>query len=127
MADSTSPAKALGQAQPDDPIVRAMNRVLECEQEAEAAVAECARQCDQLLERSRARRLAMLERARARMVGLHARAAKALERRMTELTEQHRQATVAGIAQLSDPNARNAALQRLTVRLTGSAADRDEG
>jgi hypothetical protein len=48
---SNSPPREVGGAQSDALVVRAMDRVLESERAAQAALAECERECDQMLER----------------------------------------------------------------------------
>lgn len=113
--------------QPDVLVVRAIDRVLESERAAQAALAECELQCDQMLERSREHRRAILERAHARIVALHARAAKALELRAAEIAEQRRQSATATAAQQSDPARLSDALQRLATELTGPTSKRHHG
>jgi hypothetical protein len=49
---------------------------------------------------------------------LHARAAKSLETRAAELTEERRKSAAAAVKQLADPERRRAALGRLAARLT---------
>jgi hypothetical protein len=51
---------------PDDAIARAMNRVLEAERAAHAAVEECERACAEILERARHQRRSILDRAQVR-------------------------------------------------------------
>jgi hypothetical protein len=104
-------------------VTRAMDSVLQSEREAQAALDECERECEHLLELSREQRRVIVERARARIVALHNRAAKALETRTTELAQQRRQAAAAAAVQLSDPGPRSSALERLTARLTGASAE----
>jgi hypothetical protein len=53
-------------------------------------------------------------------VRLRARIAQALEQRCAEILETHRQASAAELQQLADPGRRDAALERLAVRLTTS-------
>lgn len=127
MMNSNSSGKDAGSTQPDGLIVRAMDRVLDAERAAQAALAECERQCDQMLDRSREQRRAILEHAQARIVALHARAAQALELRMAAIIEQHRQSAAATTARLSDPARHSDALQRLATELTGPASDRSHG
>jgi hypothetical protein len=82
-------------------IVAAMDRVLQAERDALAAVAESERLSAAELEQARQERRTILERTQARIVALHARAAQALERRAAEILER-----------------RHAALARLATRLT---------
>ena len=96
----------------------AMDRVLQAERDALAAVAECERESADTLEQARGRRRALLERTQGRIVALHARAAAALERRSAAILAQHQQAARAEVAQLADPELRRAALERLAARLT---------
>jgi hypothetical protein len=108
-------------------VVRAMDRVLESERAAQAALAECERNCDQMLECSREQRRTILERAHARIVVLHTRAAKALELRTAEILEQRRQTAAVTAAQQSDPARLTDALQRLATELTGPTSRRQHG
>jgi len=99
-------------------ITHAMDRVLQAERDALAAIAECERQSASELERARLKRRAILERIQARIVALHARAAEALERRGAAILEQHRRMATAAVEQLADPERRREALERLAARLT---------
>jgi cysteine sulfinate desulfinase/cysteine desulfurase-like protein len=103
---------------PDLLVARAMDRVLESEQSAQAAIHDCERECTEILERAREQRRAILESAHARIVALHTRAAKALELRIAKVIEQRKQAAAAAAVQLSDPERRSAALERMAARLT---------
>lgn len=116
-----------GAAQSDALVVRAMDRVLESERAAQAALAECERNCDQMLERTREQRRVILARAHARIVTLHVHAAKALQLRITEIVDQSRQTAAATAARQSDPTRLSDALQRLATELTGSTSRRQHG
>ena len=96
----------------------AMDRVLQAERDALAAMAECERLSATELEQARQRRRTLLERTQARIVALHARAAQALERRAAGILERHLRSTTAEVEQLADPERRQAALERLAARLT---------
>lgn len=96
----------------------AMDRVLQAEQDALAAVAECERLSAAELEAARQERRTILERAQVRIVALHARAAENLERRAAEILERHLRSATAEAEQLADPELRHAALERLVARLT---------
>jgi len=96
----------------------AMDRVLEAERDAIAALTECERQSAADLEYARRQRRALLERTQARIVALHARAAHALERRGADILASHLRSSTAEVAQLADPGRRRAALERLAARLT---------
>jgi len=127
MMNSNSSEKDVGATQSDALVVHAMDRVLESERAAQAALVECERNCDQMLERSREQRRAILERAHARIVTLHTRAAKALELRTAEIVEQRRQTAAATAAQQSDPARLSDALQRLATELTGPTSRGQHG
>lgn len=107
---------------PDSPsevaATAAMDRVLQAERDALAAVAECERLSAAGLEEARRERRTILERTQARIVALHARAAQALERRAAEILERHLRSATAEVEQLADPGRRQAALERLAARLT---------
>lgn len=124
MMNSNSSAKDAGATQSDALVVRAMDRVLESEHSAQATLAECERNCNQMLERSREQRRAILERAHARIVALHTRAAQALVLRTAEIVEQRRQAAAATALQQSDAARLSDALQRIATELTGPASKR---
>lgn len=96
----------------------AMDRVLQAERDALAAVAECERLAAAEIEQARQRRRTILERTQARIVALHARAAQALERRAAEILERHLRSATAEARQLADPERRQRALERLAERLT---------
>jgi hypothetical protein len=97
---------------------QAMDRVLQAEREAIAALSECKRQSAADLEHARQQRRAILERTQARIVALHTRAAQALERRGAEILERHLRSSTAEVEQLADPGRRGAALERLAACLT---------
>ena len=109
---------------PDVRVAHAMDRVLECEHAAEAAVAECEHACADILDRAREQGRAILERAQARIVALHTRAAKGLERRAAQIAEQRRKSAAATIRLLSDPARRSAAIERLAAQLTTEGVGR---
>ncbi len=96
----------------------AMDRVLQAERDALAAVTECERLSAAELEAARQERRTLLERTQARIVALHARAAQALERRAAEILERHLRSASAEAEQLADPELRQAALEQLATRLT---------
>jgi CRISPR type IV-associated protein Csf3 len=100
-------------------VARAMDRTLEAERAAQAAIAECERQSAEVLERARQQRRTVLERAQARIVALHTRAARNLARQAAP------RSAAAAIDQLSDPSRRASALARLAARLTTDDAEAD--
>ena len=110
MPDLSSPSEVAATA--------AMDRVLQAERDALAAVAECERVSAAELERAREERRTLLERTQARIVRLHGRAAAALERRAADILEGHLRSATAQVEQLADPQRRHAALERLGERLT---------
>ena len=98
--------------------IRAMDRVLQAERDALAAIADCERHSAGELEQARQQRRTILERTQARIVALHTRAVQALERRAAEILEKHLRSATAAVEQLADPGRRRAALERLAARLT---------
>lgn len=108
---------------PDARVARAMDRVLEAERTAQAAVTECERTCAQVLERARQQRRAILEHAQARIVALHTRAAQGLALRTAELLAQRRQSAALTAGERANPARRDAALERLAARLTAAEED----
>jgi len=100
-------------------VAQAIDRVLESEQAAQAAVESCRHECDAALERARQQRRSILERAQARIAALHARAAAALARRTAEIIEAQRHLAAQTTEQLADTAHRRAALERLAAQLTG--------
>jgi vacuolar-type H+-ATPase subunit H len=94
--------------------VRAMDRVLTAEREAQERIAACERRCQQEIEQARERRQVLLARVEQRIVALHARAAQALlERSAAVLRRQHE----APPAQAPNPEVFAAALAQLAVQL----------
>jgi vacuolar-type H+-ATPase subunit H len=126
MMNSNSSVSDAGDTPSEVLVVRAMDRVLEAERAAQAAIAECERECEEMLEHSRERRRAILERAHARIVALHTRAAKALELRTAEFVAQ-RGKSAATTAQPADPARFSDSLERLATQLTGSTSKRHHG
>jgi hypothetical protein len=104
-------------------VAAAMDRTLEAERAAQAAIAECERQSAELLERARQQRRIILERAQARIVTIHARAAASLERQAAQIGAKKPQSSAPDIDQLSDPSRRGRALARLAARLTTDDAE----
>lgn len=107
-------------ADPDAQIAQGMDRALEAERAAQAAIADCERQAAETLERSRERRRTSLERAQARVVALHTRVAGTLERQAAVIAEKSRQSAATAVEQLSDPVRFAQALEQLAARLTTS-------
>jgi ATPase subunit of ABC transporter with duplicated ATPase domains len=118
-ADPGSPSEVAATA--------AMDRVLQAERHALAALAECERLSAAELEQARQRRRTILEHTQARIVALHARAAQALERRAAEILERHLRSATAEVEQLADPERRRAALERLAARLTTAEGEAGVG
>lgn len=103
---------------PEAQLARAIDRALEFERAARAAVMDCERQCAESVQRALDRRRAILERARLRIVALHARCTEALERRLAAAASEDGQKSAAALAKLSDPLQRRRALERLAAALT---------
>jgi hypothetical protein len=97
-------------------VARAIDRVLEAERIAQVTVVECEKQGQESLERARQQRRTILERTQQRIVALHTRAARALERRVAQVREQHGQDATGGIA---DHQRLQAAIGILADRLIG--------
>jgi hypothetical protein len=109
----------------DPPAAQAIDRVLEAERDAQAAVAACERAGSMVLEASRQRARSIFERAQARTVALHGQAAKTLELCAAALMEQRMKAAAEAVKQLSDPGQFGVALERVAVQLTTEAASPD--
>ena len=99
-------------------VARAMDRTLEAERAAQAAMAVCERETAELLERARQQRRIILERAQARIVAIHTRAARNLERQAARIAAKMPQSSAADPDQLSASSRRATALARLAARLT---------
>lgn len=109
-----------------DPLAAQMiERVLEAERDARAAVAACERAGSMLLDGARQRARSIVERAQARTVALHGRAARKLERCAAALMEERMQAAAEAVKQLSDPDLLGLALERVAAQLTTEAASSD--
>jgi len=111
--DASSPSEGAATA--------AMDRVLQAERDALAAVAECERLAAAEIEQARQRRRTGLERTQARIVALHARAAAKLAEGAAEILARHLRSATAEAEQLADPERRQAALERLAAGLTSSS------
>jgi vacuolar-type H+-ATPase subunit H len=111
-------------ADPDALVAHAMNRALDAERAAQAAIADCERQAAEILEHAREQRRNILERAQARIVALHTRVAGTLERQAAVITERSRQSAATAVEQLSDPVRCAKALEQLAARLTTDDAER---
>jgi hypothetical protein len=109
----------------DPPAAQAIDRVLEAERDAQAAVAACERAGSMVLEASRQRARSIFERAHARTVALHGQGAKTLELCAAALMEQRMKAAAEAVKQLSDPGQFGVALERVAVQLTTEAASPD--
>jgi vacuolar-type H+-ATPase subunit H len=104
---------------------QAIDRVLEAERDAQAAVAVCERAGSKILESARQRARSIVERGQARTVALHGRAAKNLERCAADLMEQRMKSAAEAVKQLSDPGRFGAALERVAAQLTTAADSAD--
>jgi vacuolar-type H+-ATPase subunit H len=100
-------------------VAQAVDRVLEVERAAQAAIAECETKSQALLEQARQQRRNILQRAHDRVVALHTRAAHALEQRIAQVREQHARPVAGTIAQCDDPARLRAAIEKLADRLIG--------
>ena len=105
-------------------VARAMDRTLEAERAAQAAIADCEREAAEMLERARQQRRAVLERAQARIVALHSRAASNLARQAAKRAAEVPRSAAAEIDRLADASRRAEALARLAARLTTDDAER---
>lgn len=103
----------------DDLVARAIDRVLEAERTAQAAVVRCESETAAALEQARQQRRECLERAQVRIATLRARVSESLGLRIEQLAEQRRQSAATIVTELSDPRRQAAALERLAVQLTG--------
>jgi hypothetical protein len=109
-----------------DPLAaQAIERVLEAERAAQAAVAACEGAGSTLLEAARQQARGIIERAQARSVALHGGAAKKLERCAATLMEQHMKSAAEAVKQLSEPARLSAALEQVAAQLTTEAAAPD--
>jgi vacuolar-type H+-ATPase subunit H len=109
-----------------DPLAaQAIERVLEAERDAQAAVVACEGAGSKVLEAARARARGIIGRAQARSVALHAGAAKKLERCAAALMEQRMKSAAEAVKQLSDPARLGVALEQVAAQLTTEAAAPD--
>jgi hypothetical protein len=121
MKANPSAAEAAG-----DPLAaQAIERVLQAERDAQAAVAECERAAAVVLEAARQRARSIIERAQARTVALHGRAAKQVERCAAAFMEQRMKSAAEEVKQLSEPGLLHLALERVAVQLTTEVAASD--
>jgi vacuolar-type H+-ATPase subunit H len=104
---------------------QAIDRVLEAEHDAQAAVAACERAGSEVLEAARQTARSIVERAQARAVALHGRAAKKLELCAAALMEQRMKTAAEAVRELSDPARLGVALERVAAQLTTEAAAPD--
>jgi hypothetical protein len=102
-----------------------IERVLEAERDAQAAVAACEGAGSKLLEAARLQARGIAERAQARAVALHGRAAKKLELGAAALMEQRMKIAAEAVRQLSDPARLGVALEAVAAQLTTEAASSD--
>jgi regulator of protease activity HflC (stomatin/prohibitin superfamily) len=119
---STSTARAAGF---DPTAAQAIDRVLEAEREAQAAVAACEQEGTKVLEAAREQARGIIERAQARTVALHGRAAKKLELCAAAFMEERMKTAAEAVKQLSDPGRLGVALERVVTQLTTETASRD--
>lgn len=110
-------------ADPDVLVARAMDRALEAERAAQAAIADCERQAAEALERARQQRRTILEHAQTRITALHRRAAGKLQRQAADIAARSLESAATAVEQLSDPERRTRALERLAARLTNDDAE----
>jgi hypothetical protein len=109
----------------DPQAAQAIERVLEAERDAQAAMAECERAGAVVVEAARQQARGIVERAQARAVALHGRAAKKVERCATAFMEQRMKSAAEEVKQLSDPGLLRLALERVAVQLTTEVAASD--
>jgi len=103
----------------------AIDRVLQAERDARAAVLACEQASSGVLEIARQQARQIFERAQAQTVALHGRAAKALEVCAIGIMERRMKTAAETVKKLSDPALLNEAVERLAARLTTEAASRD--
>jgi vacuolar-type H+-ATPase subunit H len=103
----------------------AIERVLEAERDAQAAVVACEAAGSKALEAARQQARSIIERAQARAVALHGRAAKKVEASAAAVMEQRLKVAADAVRQLSDPARLGVALERLAVQLTTEAEPSD--
>jgi hypothetical protein len=103
-------------------VADAMNRVLEAERAARAAIADCELRMQASLEQARQVRRSILERAQQRIAALHTRAARSLEPRTARVLGQHEPPDFAS-ARVVDSAQLRAAIEGLIERITGAARD----
>lgn len=101
----------------DARVANAMNRVLEAERSARAAVADCESQMQALMEQARQQRRNILERAQKRVLALHARSAQSVARRAERILGP---GETASVGQPVDRARLRAAIERLLERLTAA-------
>jgi vacuolar-type H+-ATPase subunit H len=104
---------------------QAMDRVLEAERDAQAAVAACKGAGSKVLEGARQRARGIFERAQVRAVALHGRAAKKIELCAAAVMEQRMKSAAESVKQLSDPGRLSIAIERVAAQLTTEAAAPD--
>ena len=109
----------------DPAAAQAIDRVLEAERAAQAAVAACERAGSKVLDAAREQARGIFDRAQARTVALHGRAAKKLEQCAAAFMEERMKAAAEAVKQLSDPGRLGVALERVATQLTTEAAARD--
>jgi vacuolar-type H+-ATPase subunit H len=109
----------------DPSAAQAIDRVLQAEREAQAAVAACEREGSKVLDAARQQARGIFERAQARTVALHGRAAKKLELCAAQFMEERMKTAAEAVKQLSDPGRLGVALERVATQLTTEAAARD--
>jgi vacuolar-type H+-ATPase subunit H len=111
---------------PDAGAAQAIDRVLQAERDAQAAVAACERSGTELVGAARERAQRILERATARSVQLHARATKHLEVCASAVHQERMKLAAETAQRLADADRRNAAIDRLTLRLTTDDAGKND-
>ena len=109
----------------DPAAAQAIDRVLEAERAAQAAVAACERAGSKVLDAAREQARGIFDRAQARTVALHGRAAKKLEQCAAAFMEERMKAASEAVKQLSDAGRLGVALERVATQLTTEAATRD--
>jgi vacuolar-type H+-ATPase subunit H len=96
---------------------QAIDRVLQAEQAAQSAIADCEKQGRESLELARQQRRTILERAQQRIVALHTRAARGLEQRLAQIRELQARRVAGTVAQTTDGARMQAATEKLVDRL----------
>ncbi len=121
MAMNLSVEPVDGEAAYEAGVADAMDRVLEAERAARAAIADCEREVQAALEHARQQRRSILQRAHDRIMALHERAAQTLDEQIEGMLKQNAPGPGLATAPRANDGRLRAALEGLVERLTGRA------